>query len=511
MSEIESAYMKKNLFNLFFSNVKTFPEKTSYMFEDTTLTYRQTAALAFQLSQYMREIGVKEGTHIGVIANNSLEFALLFWGTAYLGAVLVPFMPSYQPETIKSLSQATDIEIIFIEKNLLPAKKQALENFKIFSIPDVETLRQQTQDSIVKESQADPDAPFIITLTSGSTSQPKPIVFSQAAKIKRSIHGAKELYELSDKDVTIVSTPMYHSMGMRMSLLPLLMGATGVILPRFSPSLWIEQVEKAGVTFAIVVSNQIEAILDFLEKENVKIKSSKKLVSSSYTLKLETKQRFLDRVKCQFYECYGASEIGIATSMEFQEGGAKLESVGKPLPYVDIKILDENDRPLPSRGEGEIAVKTITLFSGYYQNEEATKKSFWEEYFKTGDVGCIDEDGFLYYRGREKDIIKYGAVNLYPGDIENVLMRFKGVKECAVVGMEDKYLGEVPLAAIVSDEKIEKKDLRKFCLDHLADYQVPVDFVFIDAIPKNELGKVQKFKLKDGLLGDYKMKKMQFV
>ncbi len=235
------------------------------------------------------------------------------------------------------------------------------------------------------------------------------------------------------------------------------------------------------------------------------------MVSSSYTLKLETKKRFLDKVKCRFYECYGASEIGIATSIEFQEGNTKLDSVGEPLPYVDVKILDEHNHPVPLGQEGEISVKTITLYSGYYKNAAATKQSFWEGYFKTGDVGYVDTDGFLYYLGREKDVIKYGAINLYPGDIENVLLRFKGVKECAVVGVEDKYLGEVPLAAIVADEKIEKKELRKFCLANLADYQAPVDFVFIEAIPKNELGKVQKFKLRESLREDYKAKNMHLV
>src|SRR3989344_4951144 len=447
--------MKKNLYNLFLNNVRKSPEKTAYKFEDIVLTYQQTADVSFKLSEYLRSIGVKPGTHVGVISNNALEFSLLFWSAAYLGAVLVPLMPSYQDEMIKSLSQATDIELILVEKNLLPGKKQLAENFKIFPLPKFADLMQETGDSTIQESDVEPEAPFIITLTSGSTSQPKPIVFSQATKIARSINGAQELYEITENDVTVVSTPMYHSMGMRMSILPLLIGATGVILPRFSPTLWVERVEKEGVTFAIVVSNQIEALLDFLERENINIRSLKKLVSSSYTLKLETKKRFLERVKCRFYECYGASEIGIATSIEFQEGNTKLDSVGEPLPYVDVKILDEHNRPVPFGQEGEISVKTITLYSGYYKNEAATKESFWEEYFKTGDVGYIDTDGFLYYRGREKDVIKYGAINLYPGDIENVLLRFKGVKECAVVGVEDKYLGEVPLAAIVSDEKIE--------------------------------------------------------
>ena len=260
--------------------------------------------------------------------------------------------------------------------------------------------------------------------------------------------------------------------------------------------------EKDKVTFAIVVSNQIKAVLDYLEKENIKLSSLKKLVSSCYTLSLETKKRFLDRVKCRFYECYGTSEVAIATNIEFQENSKKLESVGKRLPYVDIKILDEQQRPLPINQEGEIAVKTITLFSGYYKNKKATKESFWKGYFRTGDVGRLDREGFLFYLGREKDMIKYGAVSVYPIDIEDVLMKFPGVKECAVIGVEDNYLGEVPLAAIVANERIKKKELRKFCREHLADYQVPVDFVFIDEIPKSALGKVQKFKLKEALLSE---------
>lgn len=489
--------MKKNLFNLFLENVNKFPEKIAYKFQDTALTYQQTATLSFIMGQNLKNKGAKKGTHVGVIASNSLEFALLYWSAAYLGAVLVPLMAAYTDETIKHLSEATDVELIVIEKKNLSRKKQLLEHFEIFPMPELRDLTSKKDALSIKDSQADPHAPYIITMTSGSTSLPKPIVLSQESKIRRSINGAKEIYGLSEIDVVITSTPMDHSVGMRMVILPLLLGGTGVILSTFSPSLWIKTVQREGVTFAMIVSNQVESILDLLEKEDLHLKSLKKLLSSSYTLKVETKERFLKRAECRFYECYGASEVGIATNVEFHDNSSKLGSVGRPLPYCDIKILDENDKPLPFSEKGEIAVKSITKFSGYYREGKKTSESFWNEYFKTGDIGYLDEEGFLYFLSRKKNVIKYGALNLYPRDIEEVVMRFRGIKECAVIGVEDKYLGEVPLAVIVADEKIEKKEIRKFCLKNLSDYQVPVDFVFVDEIPKNELGKVQNFKLRD--------------
>jgi long-chain acyl-CoA synthetase len=211
----------------------------------------------------------------------------------------------------------------------------------------------------------------------------------------------------------------------------------------------------------------------------------------------ETKAELLRKFGCEFHECYGASEIAIASNLDDRSARIKLKSVGKAAPGVAIKIIGKNGEALGAGEAGEIACKTPMLFGGYFKRPDLTRLAMWGEYFRTGDIGRLDEDGFLYFLGRNKDIIITGGINVYPSDIESVVNEHPSVLESAAFSYPDEHLGEVVAVALVAadDASFDLRKLRFHCCEHLADFQQPRKFFVTSELPKNSMGKLMKFRL----------------
>ncbi|WP_092910529.1 class I adenylate-forming enzyme family protein [Hydrogenimonas thermophila] len=451
---------------LFFHNVQKNPKKTALIFNDNAISYGDLSKMVCQISANIKDA---KNVHIAVLLENSIEFAALLISAAQTGAVLVPFPATMSSSQLEHLFKKNSIDFFIGDHSFKDIKKlEILE-------------RKPPLTDILND---DIDNNYIIVSTSGSTSEPKPIVLTQSIKLKR-IEIACKTYGLDSSDTILVSTPMHHSLAQRGVLLGLTLGATVVLMDRFSPAKYLETIELTRATFSFSVSNQLESIVDFIDQYNVS--SIKKMVSSSYAIKPEVKNRLLNYF--DIHECYGTSEVGCVTELAPKDLNEHLESVGKPMDGIEIKILDPNEQ-----GIGEIAVKSPWKFKEYYELLEITHESFEDGYFKTGDLGVL-KDGFLYYTGRKKEMIKTGGISVYPMDIEKVIKEVDGVDEVAVIGIEDSYFGEAVIAVFTGTAKIA--DIRSVAKEKLLSYQQPLFYDRVDALPKNSLGKLQKFKLKE--------------
>lgn len=451
---------------LFFQNVQKNPEKVALIFNENAISYSDLSKMVCQISANIKDA---KNAHIAVLLENSIEFAALLIAAAQTGAVLVPFPATMSSSQLEYLFKKNSVDFYIGERSFKNVQKlEILENRSL--------LTDILNDNI--------DNNYIIVSTSGSTSEPKPIVLTQSIKLKR-MDIARKTYGLNSSDVILVSTPMHHSLAQRGVLLGLTLGATVVLMDRFSPTKYLETIEQTKVTFSFSVSNQLESIEDIIDQYNVS--SVKKIVSSSYAIKPDVKNRLLNYF--DIHECYGTSEVGCVTELQPKDLDKHLESVGKPIDGVEIKILEPN-----KQGIGEIAVKSPWRFKEYYNLPEITSESFKDGYFKTGDLGIL-KDGFLYYTGRKKEMIKTGGISVYPIDIEKVIKEVDGVDEVAVIGIEDSYFGEAIVAIFTGDAKIA--DIRKVVKEKLLSYQQPLFYDKVDALPKNSLGKIQKFKLKE--------------
>ena len=507
--------MKRSILaDLFYQNAETTPDKEAVWCDGKSVTYKEMAELVSRYSNLLLSLGASYGDHIAIPMNNSIESVALFFSSADLGLCVVPLNPSLPFEAIKLAMLAGDIKHLIARKSFLsecgrnggldiPGFTICLDSAFEGAV-SFEKINEMSSVRPEADHEVDGSESLILTMTSGSTGTPKPIDISQQNKYDRSMAHIR-VYNITKDDRILAATPLYHSLAERLVILPLILGATSILMPRFTPALWLKCAKEQKPTFTIAVSAQLAQILEMLKQENAsEITSFRSIVSSSALLEASVKFELIDLLKCEFHEMYGASEVSTVTDICFQDSPDKQKSVGKPFDEAKIRILrDESESDFDTDclpGEvGEIAVRSKLQCKGYYKQEAMMKAAMFEDYFRTGDLGYLDEDGYLYFAGRKKEIIITGAINVYPHDIDTIIGRIPEVEECAAFSYPDDRLGEVVALAVVAkeDQEINIRSLKAYCAKNLADFQQPHTIFIVDSLPKNTMGKLQRMAILD--------------
>ncbi len=494
----------ENIAEIFYKNVKKDPDKIALIFEDREFSYLNLARDMALLSLYLTDAGIKRGDKVGILLPNCPEFVVLMLTASNLGITLVPQNMTLPPKSIVEIFDSVGVKHIFGWHSLIYDLKREKNEFLLWvsvgglcrGVLNYSDMINSKKGVSLAINSISVDEPYIVTMTSGSTSKPKPILLLQSTKIAR-FKSTKKEYNITKDDTILTATPLYHSLAQRLVLLSLLSGACAVLMAGFTPKEWLENVSKHDVSFTMAVSSQLKQIYRELNNRDYNIDSLRSLVSSSELLDIDLKKELINKLECDFYECYGTSEVACVTNISNKESG-KSRSVGKALFGVDIKILKDDNRFATEGEVGEIVCKTPLLFAGYYNRFDLTQESMFNGYFRTGDLGKIDSDGYLYFQGRKKDIIITGGINVYPKDIENVLNRYHKVIESCVISLLDENLGERVVAVVVSrDRSLSIRELQRLCAKELADFQQPREFILVDSLPKNPMGKVLRYKLID--------------
>ncbi|MGO9392909.1 class I adenylate-forming enzyme family protein [Rhodoblastus sp.] len=482
------------------------PSRLALAVGNSRLSYSELLEQVVALSDGLADAGVGAGDHIGVLLPNCAEFVLVLLAGARLGAVIVPQSMGLSDEALESTFRAADVRHLIswagVVGNLSPATVDLATRGVRITAGGAKPGWTGVADIIARgraASRSAPllpnDLPYLMVLTSGSTGKPKPIVLSQHTKVLRA-EAAAALYGATDADIILAATPLYHSLAQRLVLMPLMLGGTSILMEHFTPTLWIDAVRRERVSFSVSVSSQIKQILTKLIAVGETLPSLRCLVSSSAVLDDGTKGELLEHLKCEFHECYGASEVAIATNLSPEDATLKLGSVGRAIPGIDDTILTSEGEPAAPGTVGEIACRTNMLFSGYYRQPDTTTASMWGSHFRTGDLGRVDHDGYLFFLGRIKDIIITGGVNVYPKDIEEVIASHPAVKECAAIPVLDEGLGEVVGVVVAFDEENAAsppiREIQRLCMQRLGDFQQPRRFFVLNELPKNAMGKLDK-------------------
>tara|TARA_B100000242_G_scaffold291202_1_gene264070 strand:+ start:827 stop:2356 length:1530 start_codon:yes stop_codon:yes gene_type:complete len=441
---------------------------------------------------------------IAVQIEDPLENCLLMLAINKVAGCAVPLSYDLLPAQVERFLTSANARCIIVDE-----RKKALLASKRLGVETIVTTEFHKRSACSSGSRVsalnfgyDVEQPYLITFSSGSTGDPKPLIYTEMNKIMRA-EQAIRTYDITVDDIILNASPFYHSLGQRLTFLPLVAGCTSVLLKKFSAQAWIDAVERSQVSFTIPVSSHLHDLVEYIERESSCGGSLRTLVSSSAGISFDTKKRLMSLKNIKFHEMYGASEVATISNLR-PDRIDKIKSVGQPLDGVQVQIWDENDKVLGINKVGEICAKSALASPGYLNRPDLTGEFFQRGYFKTGDLGYLDEEGFLYFAGRQKDIIISGGVNVYPSDIEPVLNEHPEVRSCCAIGLKDVYFGEIVVVVVetaFSDKRSVEKELRSLARQHLAKNQRPLRYFFREQMPSLPSGKLDKSSLLSDLQG----------
>jgi long-chain acyl-CoA synthetase len=485
--------------------------KTAVALGDQRLSYAELDEASNRVANALLEVGLSKGDRVAMLLSNSPEFTIIYFGIVKIGAIAVPLDTRYKLDELASLFNNSQPKILVAESPFLEPLVSALPRFK--SIEHVIDLSSKYEGQflsyreIIATSSArkvevglEAEDIALICYASGATSRPRGAILSHGSLIVEA-EASGDGFEQTDKDIVMLfALPLYHVFGLEIVLLTsLLRGSTVVMLPGLSINSLMETIERERATIFMGVPYIFALAVNMAEKEGINhdLSSLRLCVSSAQALPMSIMKRFKQHYGFDIVQLWGLTEAVAHITCQSVDGAGKPGSVGKPLSGWEIKVVDDNGKELPTNQPGEIIVRG-PFMKGYYANPEDTAEMIKDGWLYTGDIGKIDEDGELFILGLKKEMILVKGQNIYPIDIEAVLHSHPRVAEAAVVGIPDEIRGE-RIRGVVSlkDGQIAtERELQDFCREHLANYKVPKQIIFVKSLPKTATGKIRKQELK---------------
>lgn len=479
-------------------------------------TYQEFLEKCDELSAYLNaERNVCQGSHVGLLMYNCFEFCVAFFALLHLGAVTVPLPSKFKRAEVTSLVERAEISLIICDENyeewfsdsILSESMIVVKNLeKEYGYQSVyadwpEKARVIQREEIKMKTSGDIEATAIIMFTSGTTSMSKGVVLKNY-NVMHAVETYKRILHITEKDISVIGTPIYHVTGL-VALLGVFVHVGGHLYLNkfFDAERIVLEAEKYGYTFIHASPTVFNLILQ--EKENIpELPQLRSFACGSSNMpkeKLLQLHRWLpDSV---FHTVYGLTETSSPATI-FPADAAmskRIGSSGRPIPGIRLKIVDEDNKEVPSGTVGEVLVSGTVVLEHYYKLETESLKDGW---LHTGDLGYMTEDSYLYIVDRKKDMINRGGEKIWCYDVENELMGIEGVEDAAVVGIPDELYGEVA-AALISLKKgygLTQEKIQQLLRKKIAKYKVPVKIKAVDQIPQTMNGKIDKKEVRKILM-----------
>ena len=419
--------------------------------------------------------------YICIISENNIYSVSLYLLSSKLCKAFVPLDPNISLDENIKIIKNFRINNIFCFSDY--SKKLSVNKISNFDLNSVK------KENLINKKNNFKSNFFLLSFTSGSTGMAKPIAIDEKTKLLRAKSNIN-LYSLKQKKKYLISTPLYHTLAIRILNIFILNGSKIYILEKYNFNKFLKYIKRYKIYFTFFIADQLNQILNNnIASDN--FRSLKAIVSSSAQLSLINKKKLLKKYKNCFFECYGLSEGAILTSLNLRDRKNNIESVGKPIPGVKIKI-----KKIAKKKIGEIFFKSKQMFSGYLLKNGNFRKKLSNGYFGTGDIGYI-KNKLLYYVGRKKNMIKINGRSIYPEDIESLLKKYNLVKDCAVTSVINADKEEKICLIYVSKYKSENSlNFKKKCINVLPIIYLPRYFIKVSTIPKNKLNKINRSGLK---------------
>ncbi len=483
------------------------PNRLAVIYQDQRLTWRDVNARINRLANAWLALGVRQGDKVATLLPNCLELLETYWAVAKIGAVVVPLSPLMRGSGLVTLLRDSDASLVLTDRafaahldavrdqlSIQPERCLLTDAAGVPGYQHCAALTAQASDAEPTGIDIRDDDPYDIMYSSGTTGLPKGIIHTHYIRAMYCLLLASA-YRITPESVILHAGSLVFN-GAMLTLMPaFLTGARYVLQSHFDPRELIEAVKREAVTHIKLVPSQIIPLLHEPDFDAKHLPSLQMIGSVGAPLHKEHKVELDRRLPGVFYELYGLTE-GFITVLDKNDFATKGASVGAPLPFFEMRILDEQGGDLPPGQPGEIVGRGPFLMPGYYKRPDLTAHAIDAAgWLHSGDIGYADADGFLYLVDRKKDMIISGGINIYPRDIEEIVVRHPAVREVAVFGVPDDRWGETPLAAVILNEPgaTTADDLREWVNARIeARYQKVSQIVILDEFPRSTAGKTLK-------------------
>lgn len=490
------SHQSYSIHNIFERNARLFPERMATKDHHGTLTFSNLLDRVNALANGLCEMGISRGDTIAVLSMNRNDYLTLYGGAAALGAIVVPINWRLSDKEIDYILRDSNPKILLTDKThgnrcAFTGKRVCFDHDTSFeAIPFQELLKSPIQTFTPTPS----DDPFCLIYTAAVAGNPRGAVLSHNNIISSNLQTTITM-SLNQNDIYLNMLPLFHITGINLAFSVMQMGGSNVIMEKFDPVQALTLAEKEGIT---LMASFPPILTTLMEKLNSHPGALSSLKNATGIDSPETILAFTEKTNSRFWVLYGQSETsGFATLADSSE---RPGSAGREGLISKVAILDKNDMESPCNTTGEIGVRGPLVFQGFWNNKDLDRSSFKNGWHHTGDLGLIDQDGYLWFKGRkpEKELIKPGGENVYPAEVEAVIQEHPDIKESCVIGIPDPKFGEGIKAVCVKKEGslLTGEDLIKFVGSRIARYKKPGHVLFIKELPKDSMGKIDRNQVK---------------
>jgi len=486
------------------------PDQEAVVFEQHRLPYSEVESRVRRLAGALAGLGVGRGTRVAALDTNSHRYVEAYYASALLGGVFIPVNYRAKPPELLHMLRAGEASVLLVGARYLPALRTLIVfDGAAADLPGYEALVSGAEPR-EDEADVDDDDTTILMFTSGTTSLPKGVML-RYGDFSAYVTANVELADGTPRGSALLCAPLYHIAGATNMMTTLWTGRRLVIMPQFEARAWLDLVERERITHAFVVPTMMKLILDQPDLERRDLSSLEVLAYGGAPMPFPVIRRAIERLPktIGFVNAFGQTETTSTLTVlgpedhrldggpdEVERTLRRLRSIGRPLPDVEVRIVDEDGRVMGASEVGEIHVRTPRAMKGYAGAADSPFTA--DGWLPTRDLGWVDEDGYLYVAGRKDDMIIRGGENIAPAEVEAVLGAHPAVEEVAVVGLPDVEWGQRVGAFVVlrPGEDATAEALGEFCRQRLASFKKPEVIQFLPELPKNPMGKVLRRELR---------------
>ncbi len=511
-----------NLSTLLEDSSRRYPSKSAFTFMDTSLSYSQINMAANQVANGLKNIGVQDGDKVAISCLNLPYFPIVYFGILKAGAVVVPLSVLLKRDEVEYHLKDSEAKVYlsFLGAPGLPMleeayagfqKVDACKNFFVITAKPTDPspidgektlgMLMADQSPVFETAATKASDTAVIIYTSGTTGRPKGAELTHSNLTLNAILSA-DLFDANEEDTLLIVLPLFHIFAMTVLMnAGIYRGSSSILLPRFDAETVLALMQKHKVTCFAGVPTMYWGLLNYKNEKfdlDAISKNLKMCLSGGASLPVKVLEDFESKFNVQILEGYGMSEGSPVVTFNQIKKGRKPGSIGTPVWGVEVKVVDENGEEVAVGEKGEIVYRGHNVMKGYYNKPEANANTIKNGWLHSGDVGKKDEDGFFYVVDRTKDMLIRGGLNIYPREVEEVIMKHEAVSLVAVIGVPDDQYGEEVKACVVLKEgqTVSENDLMAWTKERIAAYKYPRIIEFMEALPQSATGKILKKELR---------------